>query len=75
MTFQTEITAVHGVCFSPGKHKRLQKFGKESMCFVITTIIRDKETEFRFTNFSTIKPNPVVFAKKQEHKSVRLNKS
>ena len=68
MTFQTETTAIRGICFSPDKHKRLQKFSKESTSCVITNIIREKETEFRLTNFSTIKPKTVVFAKKEEHK-------
>ena len=62
MTFQTETTTVRGVCFWPDKHKRLQKFSKESTSYVITHITRDKETEFRLTNFSTIKPKTVVFA-------------
>ena len=62
MMFQTETTAVRGVCFSPDKHKRLQKFSKESTSCVTTSIIRNKEIEFRLTNFSTIKPNTVVFA-------------
>ena len=68
MTFQTETTAVSGVCFSPDKHKRLQKFSKESTSCVITDIIRNKETEFRLTDFSIIKPKTVVFAKKEEQK-------
>ena len=56
MTFQIETTAVCEVCFLPEKHKRLQKISKESTNSVITNIIRDKETEFRLTNFSIIKP-------------------
>ena len=64
ITFQTETTAVRGVCFSPDKHKRLQKFSKESTSCVIV-IISNKETEFRLTNFSTIKPKTAVFAKKK----------
>ena len=68
MTFQTETTAVRGVCFSPEKHKRLQKFSKESTRCVITNIIRNKVTEFRLTNFSTIKPKMVAFAKTANRK-------
>ena len=68
MTFQTETTAVSGVCFSSDKHKRLQIFSKESTSCVITDIIRNNETEFRLTDFSTIKPKTVVFAKKEEQK-------
>ena len=68
MTFQTETTAVREVCFSPAKHKRLQKFSKESTSRVITNIIREKETEVRLTNFSTIKPKTLVFERKEEHK-------
>ena len=45
MTFQTETTTICEVCFSPDKHKRLQKFSKESTSCVITNIIRNKETE------------------------------
>ena len=41
--FQIETTAMRGVCFSPDKHKRLQKLSKESRRCVITNIIRDKE--------------------------------
>ena len=62
ITFQTETTTVRGVCFLLDKHKRLQKFSKESTSYVITNVTRDKETEFRLTNFSTIKPKTVVFA-------------
>ena len=58
-TFQTETTAMCEVCFLPDKHKRLQKISKESTNSVITNIIRDKETEFRLTNFSTIKPKTI----------------
>ena len=65
MTFQTETTAVHGVCFLSDKHKRLRKFSKESTSCVITNIVRNKETEFWLTNFSIIKPERVVFAKKR----------
>ena len=68
MTFQTETTAMCGVCFSPDKHKRLQKFNNESTSCVITNIIRNKKTEFRLSNFSTIKPKTVDFAIKEEHK-------
>ena len=41
MTFQTETTAVLGVCFLPDKHKRLQIFSKESTSCVIKH--KDKE--------------------------------
>ena len=68
MTFQTETTAMRWVCFSPDKHKRSQNFSKESTSCVITNIIRDKETEFRLTNFSKMKTNTVVFAKPEDHK-------
>ena len=46
MTFQIKTTAVHGACFLPDKHKRLQKIRKESKGCVITNIICEKETEF-----------------------------
>ena len=48
-----------GVCFLPDKHKRLEEISKESTSSVITRIIRDKETEFRLTNFSIIKPKTI----------------
>ena len=38
------------------------------MSCVITNITSNKETECRLTNVSTIKPNMIAFAKKEEHK-------
>ena len=68
MTFQVETANVDGVCFSPDKHKRLQKITKESTTCVIANINRDKETEFLLTNFSSIKPIAVAFSKIEKHK-------
>ena len=38
------------------------------MSCVITNITSNKETECRLTNVSTINPNMIAFAKKEEHK-------
>ena len=65
MTVQTKTTAVRGVCFSSDKHKRLQKFSKESTSCGITNIIRNKETEFRLTNFFHNQTKDGCFRKKR----------
>ena len=70
MSFQTENENITAVCFSPEKWGRLDKFKKETTSCVITKLNKsNNNSNFCFTNFTTIKQKTLSF-KKTENKSI-----